>query len=98
VAPPDPPIAVGDWCNFFAREGYDAGVMMRNATLRAAMGEWVARGVDQGLMREAMALARARLGEAPKSPNYLAHLIDELRPRRAAPAAAAKPRPPVEKI
>ena len=89
---PDPPAGVGDWHNFFRREGFDPAAMLGSTKLRGALGAWVARGVGQALVREAMQIAHHRLGCRPNLPSYYIDIVADLLAARAPrqPAAAQR--------
>lgn len=94
---PDPPRSVGDWSNFFRRNGFDTSSGLASPRLRAEMQRWANQGIGLALMREALDQARLRLGAMPDSPFYLVPIVAELAVLRDAPAAA-QARPVIEDI
>jgi uncharacterized protein YdaU (DUF1376 family) len=89
AAIPDPPASMADWHNFFIRAGFAPGQLLRQNT-RAAMLDWVRKGITQSHMRAVIERARARR-DGPTSPAYLVPMIErdlaEAAPHRAPPFA-----------
>lgn len=88
VPVPDPPTSVGHWMNFFTRAGFDPAAILVSTKLRALMKQWIAQGVSQAAMREAMQIGDLRLNARPRLPNYYADIVDDLRRPVAATASA----------